>query len=209
MRFNKRNIDDLKSDSFLNRPHGFGTPQSGRNSVPIILFGLFVTATTALFAPTDVLSQFKYLDAYVKYVGAVILSIDAMAEVSLFPQVTRLVLSCAWTVALIQTLLMYWRRTIMFDLEYARQRKYIFTFLLMIALLAVLTLARFQYIDPADLLGNTLSNSVLRAMSTSRLALGFVSGCLAIFVAASLAMFIECGRRISEIYFNRGKGKSQ
>lgn len=102
------------------RPYGFGTAESGRNGIAIIIFGLVVTTTTALVAPHDVLSRVGFLSAYVNLLSGVVPSINALAPVSSFPEVTRLVLAVTWTCAPIQTLLLLWSRTARFDLDSLR-----------------------------------------------------------------------------------------
>lgn len=180
----------------------FGTQESGRNTVWIILLGLIVTTMPATLVPDDVLSRFAILDGYANLLGDLIPSINALASVSVFPEVTRLVLACAWTCAPVQTLLLLLSGSAVFDLGYLRRRRFFYAFLLSVALIVVTTLALFQYVDPSDLVGNTLSERVLRSMSTSKLALGLIAGCAAITIAGTLCLLIVWLKLFPKIYLD-------
>lgn len=170
----------------------------------MVLLGL-VAAT----APQDVTTQYRFLQDYVAVSGSVVPAVERLAAVSSFPGVTRLVISLMWTFVpiFLAVYLLKMRVPESFFVQF-RQRPLFLTFAIVIVAISVVLLAFLYEITPDDLAGWLINESVLRAVSTSRLGLGLIAGFLSAGIAAMLYLVLIWLLNMRRIYFpERGGSK--
>jgi hypothetical protein len=124
-----------------------------------------------------------------------------LAGVSAFPEVTKLVLSVVWTLAPVQMLLCAGRLHLRPNWSAISRHRIASTFILLIVGFAVVSLAVLYEMRPSDLEGWTISERVLKAVSTSRLWLGLVAGFMVSAAAMVLYVILFELRHFHHIYF--------
>jgi hypothetical protein len=182
------------------------TPKA-RANVWIYLISIIPATTVALLAPDNVLSQHPSLDHLTMILRNLLPSIDRLAVVSSFPEVTRLVLAVEWTILPIQTILFIVFRTYAVKVDLLRERRFLIAFGLPILVgVFVWCVALLYEVTPTDLQGNLLNESLLRSVSTSRLGLGIISSIFLSGTALVVGVLLVWARLIPHVYFGYDGG---
>jgi hypothetical protein len=167
-----------------------------------IAAAMVLLTLVAVIVPRDVIAQYRFLEDYIAGSGAVIPGIERLAAVSSFPEVTRLVVSLMWTLVPILTAL-YLLKVEVPESFYAqfRQRPLYLTFGIVVMAISVVLLAVLHDITPEDLEGGLINETVLRAMSTSRMGLGLITGFFAAGIAGMVYMVLMWFFNVPRICF--------
>jgi len=180
---------------------GDETPKA-RANVWIYFLSIVPATIAALLTPDNVLSQHPSIDQYTQIFRHVLPSIDRLAAVSSFPDVTRLVLTVEWTMLPIQTILFIVFRSYTAKVDLLRERRFLIAVGLPILVGIFLWCAALLYeVTPMDLQGNLLNESLLRSVSTSRLGLGIISSIFLSGTALVVGVLLVWARFIPHIYF--------
>jgi hypothetical protein len=148
---------------------------------------LLLLVLVAVIVPQDVITRNRFLQDYVAVSGAVVPGIERLAAVSSFPEVTRLVVSLMWTLVPVFAAV-YFPKVQVPEIFFARYREkpFLLAFATVVMAMSIVLLAVLFEITPEDLKGGLINESVLRAVSTSRIGLGLIAG----FFSAGIAMMI-------------------
>jgi len=159
------------------------------NAIFASAFGvaMLLLVFVALVVPQDVVTRNRFLHDYVALSSTVIPGIQRLAAVSSFPEVTRLVFSLMWTLVPVFTAAYFFKVQVpeIFFTRY-REKPFFLTFATVVMAISIVLLAVLFEITPEDLKGGLINESVLRAVSTSRMGLGLIAG----FFSAGIAMMV-------------------
>jgi hypothetical protein len=166
---------------------------------------LIVGIALALFIPENVLSVYGALRSFVEFMASLIPSINNLAKLSAFPEVTKLVLSWTWAIAPIvfifflydflptplsaETLARYERYKIVLTLS-------VYIFLPAMIFAAAVLLGD---LTPRQS-GGTVGDAVDRSMSESRLWLGVVASCISLMIGFILTIIVLWTRLIPFLF---------
>jgi hypothetical protein len=164
---------------------------------------MLLLALVAVIVPQDVITRNRFLHDYVAVSGIVIPSVEKLAAVSSFPEVTRLVVSLMWTLVPVFTALYLVKVQVpeIFSVRY-REKPFFLTFATVVMAMSIVLLAVLFDITPEDLKGGLLNESVLRAVSTSRMGLGFIAGFFSAAIAMMLFVVLVWFFNVPRIYFS-------
>lgn len=172
-----------------------------------IAVAMLLLVLVAVIVPQDVITQYRFLQDYIAVSGAVIPGIERLAAVSSFPEVTRLVVSLMWTLVPIFTVV-YFLKVQVPDVFFVRfrQRPFFFNFLIVVVAISVVLLAVLFDIAPEDLKGGLINETVLRAISTSRMGLGLITGFFSAGIAMMVYVVLMWLLNLPRIYFSKRGG---
>jgi hypothetical protein len=164
----------------------------------------------AVIAPQDVITRNRFLHNYVALSSSVIPGIQRLAAVSSFPQVTRLVVSLMWTFVPIFTAV-YLLTLRMPESAWAnfRQKPFFLTFGMVVMGISVVLFAVLADFTPEDLKGGLLNETVLNALSTSRMGLGLIAGFFSAGIAAMIYAVLIWLLNLPRIYFRSERHQRQ
>jgi hypothetical protein len=165
--------------------------------------GVLLLVLVSAIVPQDVITRNRFLHDYVAVSSSVIPGIERLAAVSSFPEVTRLVVSLMWTFVPIFTAV-YLVKLRIPEGAWAnfRQRPFFLTFGLVVMAISVVLLAVLADFTPEDLKGGLLNETVLHAISTSRMGLGLITGFFSAGIAAMVYMVLIWLLHLPRIYFS-------
>jgi len=156
----------------------------------MVLWPIVVTLPIAIVAPDNVLSYSQAIVTFVSILQRMIPNIDALAGISKFPEVTKLVCSSAYTLVPIH-LGVIWRETRM-NRNTIRSRPMNGTlFVLVLACVFWVFTASLGVFPPPEK-AVTQSELLMQSMGQTRIALGFGAG----FVCTLLACVAAIAARI-------------
>lgn len=169
---------------------------------------MLLLVLVAVIVPPDVITRNRFLHDYVAVSSAVIPGIERLAAVSSFPEVTRLVVSLMWTFVPIFTAV-YLLKLRIPESAWAnfRQRPFFLTFGMVVIAISVVFLAVLSDLTPEDLKGGLLNETVLHAISTSRMGLGLIAGFFSAGIAAMVYMVLIWLLHLPRIYFSKRGGE--
>lgn len=161
----------------------------------------------AVIVPQDVMTRNRFLHDYVALSSSAIPGIERLAVVSSFPEVTRLVVSLMWTFVPVLTAV-YLLKLRIPESAWAnfRQRPFFLTFGMVVIAISAVFLAVLSDLTPEDLKGGLLNETVLHAISTSRMGLGLIAGFFSAGIAAMLYMVLIWLLYLPRIYFSKRGG---
>jgi hypothetical protein len=155
----------------------------------------------ALFAPNDVLARYGSIAEVVGVFRRVVPSIDNLCAVSAFPQVCQFVCAINWALIPIQIAVFFVGRTFHPNFRKLGSDKYFVAFVLLVQVGCCAYLYFFWNLVPADLSGNMLHERVYRAISHSRVGLGFWVGLFTTFIALTLSLALSFVAQIVPMVF--------
>jgi hypothetical protein len=147
------------------------------DNVWFYLASIVSSIVIALFAPNDVLTKHSYMQAYVSIFAQFVPSIDKLAAVSSFPEVTQLVLSVMWSLIPIQIAIFFRNPGYTPNMEMIRKKRPFFIPGLAIFAACFYGIYFLFDVTTADLEKDMLNTQMLRFASTSRFGLGILAGC--------------------------------
>ena len=166
-------------------------------AVAMLLLGL-----VAVTIPADVITQYRFLRGYIAVSSTIIPGIERLAAVSSFPEVTRLVVSMMWTLVPIFTAVYLLKMRVPEEnFEQFRQRPFVLTFSIIIVASLIVLFAVLREMTFDDLARGTISEIILRGVSTSRVSLGLIAGFLSAAIAAMLYIVLIWFLNLRRIYF--------
>jgi hypothetical protein len=168
---------------------------------------MLLLVLVAVIVRLDVITRNPFLHDYVALIGTVIPAIERLAAVSSFPQVTRLVVSLMWTLVPVFTALYLMKVQVpqTFVARY-REKPFFLTFAIVVVGISIVLLAVLFDITPEDLEGGLINESVLRAVSTSRIGLGLIAGFFSAGIAMMVFLVLVWFFNLPRIYFSKRGG---
>jgi hypothetical protein len=165
---------------------------------------MLLLVLVAVIVPQDVITRNRFLHDYVAVSGTVVPGIERLAAVSSFPEVTRLVVSLMWTLVPVFTAL-YFVKVQVPEIFFARYREkpFFLTFATVVMAISIALLAVLFDITPEDLKGGLINESVLRAVSTSRIGLGLIAGFFSAAITMMVFLVLVWFFNLPRIYFSK------
>lgn len=164
----------------------------------VVIISVLIGLLLATLAPRDVLSRFEYLKSYITIMTSIVPSIDDLAVHSVFPEVTSFFFGVMWLLVPIQAIVLYLiggglkienvlvgLRRIVSSTPAAHAA----LLLLFLSLVFVPLLIMGQGQEPSK--GWLVHEVAMRAMSGSRVALGFLGSLLLAVVAVAIALLMQ------------------
>jgi hypothetical protein len=195
----------------LGKSEGIGaTPCRGLFFHPLGLYlcTLVPCILVSLEAPRNVLEQWPFLARYVSFIAQFIPSIEKIAAISIFPEVSRLIVAMAWSVVPFQILYFFLSKNVRLDVDRIRMRPWLFGLAITVGALASMTmLFRAGSFNAADIEGRSVGRMSLRILSTSRLGLGIGAALFSTFFSLMSTLLLSFCWHIPQIYFPTRKVK--
>lgn len=166
------------------------------------MWPLILTIPFAMLLPNEFLASNKLFKSYVLILQTIVPNIEAIARLSQFPDLTRVMLSMAFSIALVQGVL-FWHR-VHIDVRLLRAKAGECGVILIIFLGMLAVMIGIVDLMPHNLGGSARTDIFIRQVSESRLWLGIVAGLIGPVVAAMAVVSIALLLHSREILLNRG-----
>ena len=166
-------------------------------------------ATVAFVTPIDVFKQLPFLDQLTAPIGQLLPSIERLAGISSFPDVTRLVLSLSWALFPIQVCLFLLFRVIHIEVSTIYARRLGMAFMVAVSFVLFFWGHLFFEFSAEEMNDKGIAASLISLTSTSRIGMGLTVGVIMSGVGWTIAMICIWLWYVPHVYFNyRGKTKS-
>lgn len=173
------------------------------------LFMIVPVMGLALLTPVDVFKLFPLLNQSTVLIRDLLPSIERLAWISSFPDVTRLVLSLAWVLIPIQVGLLLWFRVIPIEVSTIYDRRHGMAFMVGVSLVIFFWGHLFFEFSQEEMNNKGIAAALIRFASTSRIGMGLTVGAIMSGIAWTIAMICIWARHVPYVYFNfRGKTRS-
>jgi hypothetical protein len=165
----------------------------------VIVIGL----VSSLATPATSLDRVATLRTFAEFMGSLVPSIDHLAGLSAFPQVTRLSLSILWASTPLQVIVLVWTPGSIFSVEHIRKKLLPITLLYLSFVPAVIAFALFLLGADVDLAGRGVYTRTIRVMSNSRIALGLLGPGIVLAVSVCVASMVLWIKHWPTLYFGK------
>lgn len=198
------NMQKLENEPSKMKPKFIDPPQHRRRSFRpfwLYLCTLAPCILVSLTAPTNVLEQWPLAARYVSFIAQFIPSIERVAAISTFPEVSRLIVAIAWSVVPFQILYFFLSKNVRLDVDRIRMRPWLFGLAITVGTTAFMTmLFMVGSFSAADIDGRSVGSMSLRILSTSRLGLGIGAGLFSTFFSLMSTLLLMFCWHIPQIY---------
>lgn len=166
----------------------------------VVLFAMLLVASL----PDDILTRSILSQRYAGLMASWVPTIDQMANISAFPQVTRFFLAVMWSLVPVVTILILWLPGVLdFQINKIRENKFLYTASFIFIPFVVIFVSMFLIAADGvnSLEGGMVHELILRNVSYSKIWLSFFGSIMVLVVSFALSGFLKWVRSFKEIYF--------